>query len=276
MIEVAQAIAGGRLSGRLWIVSNLDCNLACAFCLTASSPLADRRAMTADEMLRVAREGRDLGFAALGVTGGEPLLLPWVPEAVAEMAGLLPTVLLTNGTLLRGRRLEEALRAWAGLPIAVQLSLDHPDPATNDAGRGPGSHASVVHAARELALHGIRVRIATTAAGLPPEEWEALRRLARDLGVAEADHLLRPIARRGRAAGLGSAIAPGLHNVPAELAITRDGAFWSTFGTTVRDGRLDTDLLLTRRTAPLSLPVRAMLDVAAGRPPRGKTAQGFR
>ena len=48
----------------------------------------------------------------------------------------------------------------------------------------------------------------------------------------------------------------------AELTVTADGAFWSPFGPTVHGGRLDTDLLLTRTTRPLTVPAAAMLRVA--------------
>jgi hypothetical protein len=57
-------------------------------------------------------------------------------------------------------------------------------------------------------------------------------------------------------------------DLPAELTITADGAFWSPFGPTVHGGRLDTDLLITRTTRPLSVPAAAMLRIAgaAGAP----------
>jgi hypothetical protein len=57
-------------------------------------------------------------------------------------------------------------------------------------------------------------------------------------------------------------IEAGVADLPAELTITADGAFWSPFGPTVHGGRLDTDLLITRTTRPLSVPAAAMLKVA--------------
>ena len=52
-----------------------------------------------------------------------------------------------------------------------------------------------------------------------------------------------------------------------ELTITADGAFWGPFGPTVHDGRLDTDLLITRTTDPLHVPALALLRLVEGRPP---------
>jgi hypothetical protein len=64
----------------------------------------------------------------------------------------------------------------------------------------------------------------------------------------------------------------GPADLPAELTITTDGAFWSPFGPTVHGGRLDTDLLITRTTIPLRVPAAALLRLVQGRPP-GTDAQ---
>ena len=56
-------------------------------------------------------------------------------------------------------------------------------------------------------------------------------------------------------------------NLPPELTITDDGAFWSPFGPTVHEGRLDTDLLVTRTTDPLRVPAGTLLRLVEGRPP---------
>ncbi|HKA48608.1 MAG TPA: hypothetical protein VKK19_03335, partial [Candidatus Dormibacteraeota bacterium] len=90
--------------------------------------------------------------------------------------------------------------------------------------------------------------------------------LHRSLGVADEDHVVRPIVRRGRAVDHDLGLDAQLTDLPAELTITADGAFWSPFGPTVHGGRLDTDLLLTRTTRPLSVPALAMLKVAGAFP----------
>ena len=71
---------------------------------------------------------------------------------------------------------------------------------------------------------------------------------------------------RGRAGDPDLGVDAQLTDLPAELTITADGAFWSPFGPTVHGGRLDTDLLLTRTTRPLSVPALAMLKVAGAFP----------
>ena len=84
--SVAEAIASGEMPGRVWIYSNYHCNLACSYCLTESSPRSERRELTAEQMLTIAIEAKTLGFTGIGVTGGEPMLLPWLPETVAAIA----------------------------------------------------------------------------------------------------------------------------------------------------------------------------------------------
>lgn len=87
-------------------------------------------------MLAVAGETETLGFTGLGVTGGEPMLLRWLPDTVAALADHLPVVVLTNGTLFGGDRIERA-RPLARDGIAVQISLDSHLADVNDMARGP-------------------------------------------------------------------------------------------------------------------------------------------
>jgi MoaA/NifB/PqqE/SkfB family radical SAM enzyme len=258
---VAQAVAGGVIGGRLWLYANYHCNLTCSYCLTESAPGVARRQIPVERLPEIAAEGRRTGFTAVGVTGGEPFLVDGLPRALAGMVTELPTLVLSNGTLFRPRLLAQ-LEPLAGARFAVQLSLDSADPDLNDAFRGPRSFASVVEAIRRLRSVGVQVRIATTSAGLQPEALARLCDLHRSLGVDDEDHVVRPIVRRGRALDGEMGIEARLADLPAELTITADGAFWSPFGPTVRGGRLDTDLLITRTTRPLSVPAAAMLKVA--------------
>jgi organic radical activating enzyme len=273
---IADAVASGELPGRVWLYSNYHCNLSCSYCLTESSPRSERRELNAEQMLAVATQARTLGFTALGITGGEPLLLPWLPEVVRTMADQLPLVLLTNATLLVGDRIER-VAALAHPDIAVQISLDSHLPDVNDMARGPENFAKVVEAVPRLIERGIRVRIATTTASLDDDAGlEPLRELVARLGVLPDDHLVRPIVRRGRADERGLGVAAIARDIPNELTIASDGAFWGSFGPTVRAGRLDTDLLLTRTILPLEIPALALLSAARGLPPGTDSKLGIR
>jgi MoaA/NifB/PqqE/SkfB family radical SAM enzyme len=258
---VAQAVADGVIGGRLWLYANYHCNLTCTYCLTESAPGVARRQLPVERLAEIATEARSAGFTALGVTGGEPFLVGGLAAALAAMASELPTLVLSNGTLFTRRLLTE-LAPLAGLAFAVQISLDSADPAVNDEMRGPRNFAKVVEAIPRLRALGVRVRVATTTEGLEPEALARLCELHRSLDVPDDDHVVRPVVRRGRAVDHGLGVEAGLADLPAELTITADGAFWSPFGPTVHGGRPDTDLLITRTTRPLTIPAAAMLRIA--------------
>lgn len=272
MSAVAEAIASGTMGGRLWIYVNYHCNLTCTYCLTESGPGVARRMLPLPRLPELAHEARETGFTALGVTGGEPFLVAGLAGALAAMTHELPLVVLSNGTLFN-RRLLGGLKPLAASDVAIQVSLDSADPDVNDEMRGPRNFARVVEAISRLRERGIKVRVATTSAGLAAEALARLCTLHRSLGVADEDHVVRPIVRRGRAVDHDLGLDARLTDLPAELTITADGAFWSPFGPTVHGGRLDTDLLLTRTTRPLSVPALAMLKVARASPAGGGSDQ---
>ena len=273
---LADAIDEGVLGERVWFYANYHCNLECSYCLTESGPNVARRALDAGWMLERAHEARELGFRSLGVTGGEPFMVASMPDTVAALADVLPTVVLSNATLFHGPRLDRVAGALAGRAVHVQISLDAPDPGPNDTKRGDDNWRLVAEAVPRLVERGIKVRIATTTDDLSPADHERLCALHRSWGIPDDDHVVRPIVARGRAALDGTGVAAGAEDLAAELCLTADGAFWSAFGPTVRNGRLDTDLLVTRTTSPLSVPAHAMLRVAGGVPRGSDTSLGIR
>lgn len=276
MSALGGLIADGRAGGRLWLYANYHCNLACTYCLTGSSPTAPRRVLDPARMLRLADEAVALGFTGIGISGGEPLLNPWLPRVVVELSERLPVILLTNGTLFTPRRLRE-VAAFAGRPIEVQISLDSADPIENDAMRGPANFARVVEAVPLLVALGITVRIATTIDRDAPNDLPRLCALHRALGVDDAHHIVRPVITRGRAAAGGLGVPAGRVELWPELTVTADGAFWSPFGATSRDGReLDAELLLTPQVEPLHVPADALAAAVSARPAGDDAYLGIR
>ena len=272
----ATAIEEGRLPGRIWFYSTYACNLACTYCLTESAPGVRRRTLDGATIVELTRQAAALGFTEVGITGGEPFLSPDLPAVLADVASMLSTVVLSNGTLFNDVRLA-ALRPLADLPVRIQISLDSDQPDVNDAARGPGNFARVVDAIPRLLDAGIGVRLATTVGGsADPDAMARLCELHRTLGVGDEDHVVRPIVRRGRAGVRGDGIEVTAADLPAELTITADGAFWSPFGPSVTGGVLDTDLLVTRTTNPLRIPAEALLRLVEGRPPGEDARTGIR
>ena len=277
-MSVSEAIADGLIGGRLWFYTNYHCNLRCAYCLTESAPGVRRRELGHAEVVECAREARGLGFRSLGVTGGEPFVLDYMPELLAALGAELPTIVLSNATVFNARRLRR-LEPLADLPVQVQVSLDHADPEANDELRGPGSFQKVVAAVPRLIERGIGVRISTTLAdpeAADPEEMERLCELHRALGISDDDHVVRPIAGRGRAETNATGVAAGLEQLDPELTLTADGAFYSPVGPTVRGGALDTDLLVSRTTRPVSKPAETLVRIASERPSGDDASTGIR
>ena len=58
----------------------------------------------------------------------------------------------------------------------------------------------------------------------------------------------------------------GPTDVLPELTVTADGAFMHPFAPTVRDGRTDLDLLVSRQVRPLERAMSRFLRAAAGLP----------
>ena len=212
---------GSGLGGRLWLYSNCHCNLACSYCLTESGPKVDRRELDPDAMIALAAEAEVLGFTGIDVTGGEPFLVPGMPELLVELAQVLPVLVLTNGTLFQ-RALLDRMAPLSSSDVTLQISLDSAEPEANDAMRGPENFRKVVEGIPALLARGIRVRLATTL----EEDADDLARLCalhRDLGVSDDDHVVRPILRRGRGETGGLGLVARYLDLEPELTVTADG-----------------------------------------------------
>jgi MoaA/NifB/PqqE/SkfB family radical SAM enzyme len=265
MTSVAEAIDSGALGPRLWFYSNYHCNLACGYCLTESAPNVARRELPADTMRAITLEARDLGFRSIGITGGEPFLRKDIPVIAGELSEILPVLALTNATLFDGPRIDR-LDPILGRDVTLQISLDSARADVNDPMRGPGNFDKVINAIPQLRARGIGVRIATTDYGQGQDEIDGVASLVAGIGVAPEDHVIRPTASRGRARERELGEPAGIDELPAEATVTVDGLFWSPFAPTVRGGKLDTDLLVSRQTQPLAAGMNAFLGLVSGAP----------
>jgi uncharacterized Fe-S cluster-containing radical SAM superfamily protein len=236
---------------RLWIYTNFDCNLACDYCCVRSSPQTPRRALGVDRVRRLAAEAAAAGVAELLLTGGEPFLLPDLGETVAACAALLPTTLLTNGMLFRGRRLD-TLRSLPRGRVRLQISLDSATPDRHDAHRGQGTWARALAGIGTALAEGFTVRVAATLVGTDAAEERELRAFLTGLGIAEEDQILRPLARRGFAEE-GLVLTTG--TLVPEVTVTADGVYWHPVGAD------DADQLVTGELFPLAPAIARVQDM---------------
>ena len=251
-----------RMSKRLWFYSNYHCNLACTYCLTESAPSVPKRIFQADEMITIAKEAAELGFQSIGITGGEPFLRTDLIDTLHALLDILPVTILTNGTLFHDKRIEE-LRSLAGKDLCMQISLDYAKPQANDAMRAPGNFEKVIQAIPKLLAIPLHIRIASTIDKHTPQEEADINELISQLGIPKEDHIVRKIIHRGRAQSEGLGINASIEELMPELTLTVDGAFWSPFAPTYKDGRLQKDLLISNTIQPLNTPVDILLSFIA-------------
>lgn len=226
---------------RLWIYTNFDCNLACDYCCVRSSPRTARRALGPDRVHRLAQEAVEAGVRELILTGGEPFLLPDLDQLVASCTTALPTILLTNAMLLRGRRMD-MLRRMDCDRLTLQVSLDSATPDLHDEHRGPRSWERALAGIRTAQSEGFRVRVAAT---LDPDrfvELEPFRLFLDDLGIDRDDQVIRAVAHRG-AAETGLELT--VESLIPEITITADGVYWHPVSAD------HDDQLVTRNLFPL-------------------------
>lgn len=122
----------------LWLQLGTHCNLSCSFCHEGAAP-ANHRLPALD--LGQARQAMDealaLGVQRFAFTGGEPLIhreiIPILEYALAHR----PALVLSNGTAPLIRRPHHLARLLACThPLTLHVSIDYPDEARHDAGRG--------------------------------------------------------------------------------------------------------------------------------------------
>lgn len=221
--DPAAVIGADRLPGvRLWLYTNFHCNLSCDYCCVASSPQAPHRELGADRIARLVSEAADWGVRELYLTGGEPFLLPDIGRIIATCVDTLPTTVLTNAMVFKGR----ARRALESLPregLALQISLDSAAPDLHDAHRGAGSWSRAVAGIRLALSLGFRVRVAATVAAPAAGELAAFHDFLDCLGIPRDDQIVRPIALEGVAQ---QGLSLHRESLVPEVTVTADGVYW--------------------------------------------------
>jgi uncharacterized Fe-S cluster-containing radical SAM superfamily protein len=236
-------LGADRMPGaRLWLYTNFHCNLACDYCCVASSPQAPPRELGHERIARLVTEAKDWGTREFFLTGGEPFLHPDIATIVRTCTDALPTTVLTNAMVFKGR----GLRALQSLPrdgFALQISLDSATPERHDAHRGPGAWAKAMSGIRLALELGFRVRVAATVANPPPGALRDFHEFLDELGIAPDDQLVRPIALEGVAS---KGVVLTRESLVPEVTVTAEGVYWHPVAAT------NDRALVTRQIEPLT------------------------
>jgi len=183
--------AGIRLTAlrELWVHTGTSCNLSCPFCHEGSQP-GDTRlgAPRFDNLRPLLDAAAAAGAARFAFTGGEPLIHKDIVRILRHALDLRPTLVLTNGTAPLIRR-PHHLAQLCDLqhPLAFRVSIDHPEEARHDAGRGLRNFRKALQGLKLLADAGFAVGI--TRLATPGEDAAAIaarfRSLLRKQGLPE-------------------------------------------------------------------------------------------
>ncbi|HEX9876889.1 MAG TPA: radical SAM protein [Gammaproteobacteria bacterium] len=146
----------------LWFHTGTACNLACPFCLEGSKPGDGRlERITLEDIEPLIQEAISLDVEQFSFTGGEPFIVKDFVNILRYASARKPCLVLTNGTDPVLRRLHQikTLRTQP-YPVAFRISVDYPDQARHDAGRGAGSFEKSWMSLRALLDLGFKVSIA--------------------------------------------------------------------------------------------------------------------
>ena len=229
---------------RLWVYTNFHCNLACSYCSVASSPQARKRSVGLDRFRALIDEAVAEEFTEVYVTGGEPFLEPDIVEMVLYATDRLDVVLLTNGMLYQGWRLEQLKRLAGRDRLVLQTSIDAASAPGHDVNRGAGSWQKAMDGLALATDLGLPVRVGMTSTPANAHEVETLRALLAGMGITGKDFAVRPLVARGFSTD-GAVIDDG--NTVPELTVTVDGVHWHPAGA---DVDTSPDMLLAKHLSP--------------------------
>ena len=182
------------------------CNERCVHCYADSSP-QNAAALDRETCLRVISEGAALGFEWLQLTGGDPLLCPFLEELVqaGKSSGFRGVEVYTNGLALDARRVAKLAVAGA----AFAFSFYSYDAEAHDAiTRVPGSQGRTRAAIAAAVAAGSEVRVSIIVMPSNTDHLEPTRALIESLGVAPSAIGVDRVRQVGR--GLGHGVAGGL------------------------------------------------------------------
>jgi sulfatase maturation enzyme AslB (radical SAM superfamily) len=146
----------------LWFHTGTACNLRCPFCLEGSKPGDDRLdRITLADARPLMDEAVGLGVEQFSFTGGEPFIVKDFVNILRYASTHKPCLVLTNGTdpVLKRLRQIETLKNQPN-PISFRISIDYPNEARHDAGRGAGSFAKSWQSLKALKARGFSISVA--------------------------------------------------------------------------------------------------------------------
>ena len=169
------------------------CTRRCSYCCYRSgdSLLPE---LSTNQWMRLLGEAADLGCETIDLTGGEPLLRPDLAALASECARLgISVSVQTNGDLAD----ESTLATLRDAGISrLKLSMDSPDPKTNDRLRGTFASAKTMRAIRTAVRLGIPTHVTAVVSRQTVKTLPALWKRLTEEGIeCFRAYYLSPIGR---------------------------------------------------------------------------------
>ena len=159
----------------------LACNLRCIHCYCMAGKKSEEE-LTTEEIKDLMVDLKNLGIWAFDIVGGEPLVRPDIYEILSFAREIgLRVMINTNGTLVTEKVVKKLKEV--NPEVLVGVSLDGPDPATNDFVRGKGSFERAVRGIKLFVEWGFDPVILNVINARNWKRFEDMIKLAKELGV---------------------------------------------------------------------------------------------
>lgn len=218
--------AGGEACTSLFVHLTESCNLRCRHCYDQGHHAPSARRLGTGALIDAARSLVPLGLGRVTLSGGEPLLVPELPELIEALRALGVTVqLLTNATLLA----DALARRLAAAQVEVTVSLHGADAESHDRLAGQGAYHRVLRGLGRLRAHvpPDRFTINTTLTDWNLTQVDAVVERAARLGAGTVRFMpLHHPARLGAGAPALGVTAPALLDVFRQAARRLVGRRW--------------------------------------------------
>ena len=135
------------------------CNLRCKHCYNNSSVLNNQ--IDKDDFYRIVQELVECGCAEISISGGEPFMHNHIIDYIRAciILGIKRINIVTNGTLISQKILEEILKIDTQSLVVFQLSIEGSCSKEHDFIRGEGCFNAVKRAVELLQKNNIRFHI---------------------------------------------------------------------------------------------------------------------
>lgn len=197
-----------------------QCNERCVHCYADASPEVNTH-LPLSVCQKALRDAKEMGFARVQFTGGDPLLYKWLPQLVAEAAALsFDPEIYTNGLSLSPALLSQLAPHRPAFAFSFySANAEVHDQIT----RVPGSQKRTLAAIQRVQKAGLALRVGIILMESNAGDFEATESLLHGLGVAQiawsgTTHVGRGDLFRPERAPSG----PGVHQSAAPQAVATD------------------------------------------------------